>query len=66
MTRVADPQVKGSAFLSVRRSLGELRGADAVDAAIQAASDDVSQALRHRGIAATGTGSVADVRCDEP
>jgi hypothetical protein len=54
MAPVADPKVKGSAFLSVRRSLGELRGADAVDAAIEAASDDVSQALRHRGIAATG------------
>ncbi|MFW5926328.1 MAG: hypothetical protein ACOCV4_09195 [Myxococcota bacterium] len=51
---MADPKVKGSAFLSVRRSVAELRGEDAVEAALRAAVIEGNQPFRLEGIVATG------------
>lgn len=52
--KVADPKVKGSAFLSVRRSVAELRGEEAVKAALRATVIDGNEPFRLEGIVATG------------
>jgi hypothetical protein len=51
---VEPPKVKGSAFLSVRQSLGELRGAGSVEAALAATPGEGGEALRHGGVVASG------------
>ncbi|MFW6049531.1 MAG: hypothetical protein ACODAU_00065 [Myxococcota bacterium] len=48
------PKVKGVAFRSVERSLAQLRGAPAVERAIEATDPEVGSRLRLRGIVSGG------------